>query len=406
MKNYRELADSVLERRDNYLAARRKKRKRIIRCTGAACCIAVVVLGISSWRFGWLEGEIFTNNPSEYYGSLGSTPSGSVDIELDDTTSATTVDTTPPTSVTITTKPNADISTLGKLYGGERIASYGFEGGEYVVGWDSAGDTVYMLIGKSDRCIAVDTNTGEILCELNLNKKATAIRVVGDEVWICVPSWKSIMIYNKDTLALVRQIKLSTEAVSFDAGKRYLVYTDSEQGGKLYRYDLTTGECIKTSSVGYYKPELVIDEKNGFIYVGDSASMGGKVYCLSLETLAVRTRYIKDHYGYCNTQRRMILTDDGLYWGAYKLDPDNILSVLMTYGKSNQQGMLSGNERLTILTSGVYDSSTGGQIIAFDSGCFSWSMAEITASGNAVFAYDDGFYVLKGWSADIEEAIS
>lgn len=45
MKDYREMADSVLERRDRYCAQRQRSKKRLERgLTGAACCCAAVLL--------------------------------------------------------------------------------------------------------------------------------------------------------------------------------------------------------------------------------------------------------------------------------------------------------------------------------------------------------------------------
>lgn len=45
MRSYRELADRVFERRDNYLVARKRKRKRIIKRVSATSCALFVALG-------------------------------------------------------------------------------------------------------------------------------------------------------------------------------------------------------------------------------------------------------------------------------------------------------------------------------------------------------------------------
>ncbi|MBR5271926.1 MAG: hypothetical protein IKU25_00815 [Clostridia bacterium] len=416
MKNYKELAQSVLDRRDKYFADRKRKKKKRIKRACAICGVFVLLLGISAVGLEWfgirelIRGQKDTNVHSSYQGPQGSYSSDQVEIITFETTTAPTtsaqITTNPTTSGTTTTPVLApDFSTLGRLYGGTKIFDYEFSKGEFVSDWTSDGDVVYMLIGKTNRCISVDTNTGKVLREISLTKKAVEIRIFDNELWISIPAWKSIMIYDKDTFALLRQMKFQTEVGSFDMGERYLVYTDSEQGLNLYRYDLLTGECEQARFFGCYKPEIVLDEKNGVVYVGDSGSTGSKVYCLGLNTLGLQSRYIKNNYGYCNTKRKMFLTGDGLYWGVYKLDPNDVSKVLMIFDDRNQEGMLDRTDRFTVLTNGVYVNDTGKKIIAFDHHYYNWNMVEITASGNAIFAFEDGFYVLNGWSDAMEEMI-
>ncbi len=397
MKDYKELAQRVLERRDKYVAAKKQKRKKRIKYANIICGVAMVALAIALTNPELFGIEMSVNNPGGYHGSHTPGNSGTIDVEYDEPTTSVPVTTTPPPVNIVTTKPTGSIPVQGGLCGGEMIAQYALSGGEYVSDWVSDGDKVYMLIGGTNKCILLDTNSGQILCELSLAEKAVKIRVVGDELWVSVPSWKSVMIYDKSTLSLLRQMRLDTEIINFDVGEKYLVYTDSQQGGNLYRYELSTGKTIRTKNIGYYQPEILLDEKGGAIFLGDSGTMGGRVYRLNLETLTVQSRFIKDNYGYCNTQRKMFLADDGLYWGVYRLDKANVSKMLMSYASSNQQGIFSHNEQFTVLTNGVYLRG-GKKVIGFDT---QWTMAEITPSGNAVFAYGDGFYVLKNWSDSV-----
>lgn len=59
MKNYDELTNNLLERRDRYLAEQKKKRKRVIGLTASLSCICLVaLLGFGMWQVG-----IFNSKP-------------------------------------------------------------------------------------------------------------------------------------------------------------------------------------------------------------------------------------------------------------------------------------------------------------------------------------------------------
>ncbi len=59
MKDYREMAKDVLERRDLYLAERRRKMKKYISLVSCICLAAL--LGVGAWQLGGLAGETPTD---------------------------------------------------------------------------------------------------------------------------------------------------------------------------------------------------------------------------------------------------------------------------------------------------------------------------------------------------------
>ena len=59
MKSYREIADSVFERRERYIAAQQRKRKHTVSAIASICsCALVALVGASVWRSG-----VLTENP-------------------------------------------------------------------------------------------------------------------------------------------------------------------------------------------------------------------------------------------------------------------------------------------------------------------------------------------------------
>ena len=53
MKHYEEIANRVLERRDEYVARQKQKRKTVMKITSVTCALALVALaGFGVWQFG------------------------------------------------------------------------------------------------------------------------------------------------------------------------------------------------------------------------------------------------------------------------------------------------------------------------------------------------------------------
>ncbi len=58
MKNYDELTNDLLERRDRYVADQKKKRKRVIGvATSLCCCCLVALLGFGMWQGGMFNSQ-------------------------------------------------------------------------------------------------------------------------------------------------------------------------------------------------------------------------------------------------------------------------------------------------------------------------------------------------------------
>ena len=61
MKNYDELTNDLLERRDRYVADQKKKRKSVMGVATSLCCFCLVAL----FGFGMWQGGMFTTTPSD-----------------------------------------------------------------------------------------------------------------------------------------------------------------------------------------------------------------------------------------------------------------------------------------------------------------------------------------------------
>ena len=92
MKSYREIADSVFARREQYVIAQRK-RKKLLASAGATLC-AVSLLGGSVW---------YLNRPTHDIPVVPATDDGTV-------TTTVTTEGEDTTTTTVNTTANADVS--------------------------------------------------------------------------------------------------------------------------------------------------------------------------------------------------------------------------------------------------------------------------------------------------------
>ncbi|MBR2320378.1 MAG: hypothetical protein IKA50_06325 [Clostridia bacterium] len=124
MKSYREIANSVFERRERYIAAQQRKRKHTVSAITSICsCALVALVGASVWRSGVLTEDpplsdslsttTVTRSPVTEGTAVGTAPSASHSGIVSHTTPTTSVfapsQTTTPSktqSPTVTTTPS------------------------------------------------------------------------------------------------------------------------------------------------------------------------------------------------------------------------------------------------------------------------------------------------------------
>ena len=115
MKNYREIADSVFARRDQYVIAQRKKKQVVARATGSVGSVALVSLaGFALWG-----NDAFHDTPPVTDGGVTTTaaPTGAetttattapfATTDGDSTDTTTVTDAPTQTATTVTTRPSA-----------------------------------------------------------------------------------------------------------------------------------------------------------------------------------------------------------------------------------------------------------------------------------------------------------
>ena len=119
MKNYDDLTNRLLERRDRYVATQQKKRKMMLRASASVGCVAVVALA----GVGLVHSGVFDQTPPVTDAVVKTTTVTTAPTEQESTTTAAATETTTVTTITTiaptqteTTYPQTQASNKGSHY--------------------------------------------------------------------------------------------------------------------------------------------------------------------------------------------------------------------------------------------------------------------------------------------------
>lgn len=275
-----------------------------------------------------------------------------------------------------------------------KVSDYEVDG--TVVDWIVEDDFVYMIFQKPNRYIVVDTNKSLVIIDKPLVGYASEMHIFGNDIWLSYRDLKCIKIYDKNTFTLKSTKHFDYEITSFDIYNDYLIFSAGNSIEKVYRYNLKTDDIAEFPAyTGYYfhKPDILVNQKHGLVYMSETGNTGCRAYCYDIESLTLKSKYIKDDYGYFNHKRRSYLIGECLYWGEFGLNATNISRLETQYSNGSSGGILFANDRYVVMLSGIYLRDTCEQIV--DATYF--GAAAITKSGNVlvVDSTDMSIYYVK-----------
>lgn len=404
MKSYRELADKIFERRDKYLVARKRKRKKIAKRASATVCALVVVLGISAWHLDWIKPNV--NDKTTVYSQTNPQYGASnhytiIEIPLfptthpipeEDITSNTTTQLIPPTKEHSSTSNNTT-QNLDKYYQYSLASAY-----SDIVDYCVDGDIIQLLLKSPDMYMEIDSNTGEITRQIYLPYSPSEMQIIGDELWISYPMEHKIVVYNNNSsiMTVKEEYFLEFLAEEMEAVKSFDVYGDYiviAEDLNVYRYNVKTKEVIRLNYQGnvltaFCGADIVIDRNTGLLYVGESGNTGAKLYCADVETFEIKSRYVHpiNSGGLDNYIRKVYIRNDGVYWGGFKFALDDVSKLLKKYETKeyNGYGTHYVDDRFVVTCEGFFDRLTG-EVLWKKTMRASYSVALVTESGNVLY---------------------
>lgn len=262
-----------------------------------------------------------------------------------------------------------------------------------IVDWFVEEELVYAGFENQNRYVIFNTANGEIVTDIGLPGRPAKMRLYGKELWISFPDLYQIKIYDKNTLEEKRAITLQNEVSSFDVYGDYLVYIDDHtQHAFKHNIETSTTEKIAPSISSFTYADILVNNKTGMVYIGESQTTGSKLYCYDIETLELKSKFVKDNYGYNNSTRRIFLLDDSVYWGKFKLNANDVSKTEAEYASRYSVGMFFVNKDFVATNTGIYMRNTCKQILSVNLGTSSSAIA-ITNSGNIFFVNNKKLYI-------------
>ncbi|MBQ8732116.1 MAG: hypothetical protein IJY82_04735 [Oscillospiraceae bacterium] len=251
-----------------------------------------------------------------------------------------------------------------------------------VVDWFTEGDFLHMSFKTPNRYTVFDTTTGAIVLDVQLPGRPAQITNCGEEVWISYPELQSIKIHDKRTLAVKETLSFEHEISSFDFYGDYIIYAEDDQRVEVIRYNTKTGEALHFLG-RFYQSDVLVNERLGCVYIGDSGLSRSTLWCYDIETMEVKSSYIMNEY---NLVRRTFLYDGSVYWGGFRFRESDVSQMEAKY---SWIGTFFVNDYFVGTKNGLYLRETREQIL---SGYF--VALALTESGNIAFIENDTTEVL------------
>lgn len=264
MKNYNEVAHSILSRRDKYDEERRAKKKKIVRISTFVSCFVVALLGVGIWQGSWLDFTILPiANPSTQEGSNIESSSNHISQEI--TSDKTTVPSTEQsTSIQNTETPTDEGAFSGDGFSLWMIPSLPFDRSISITGED---------ITDEEAKAYFETNINSIISSLASSETPVDNIRISDKGYSHVyydgtegksfeirQNYRDYLVYNGDKLiAIITLYKENGEIFNtpsfgakwFDGYGKYL---EEHKGEKLVFVYAKFYEIIIAPDNTYYNP--------------------------------------------------------------------------------------------------------------------------------------------------------
>lgn len=338
--------------------------------------------------------EIASENASSDTATGTSSVESAVSGTTSDNTQSSVVSSTVSKDETATSKPSGTTSSNpvtstpvsnSLLENARKVLKYDIKGTpvEYFI----IGDVVYLTLHTPNRLVVLDTNTGELLCNLDLPDEPGDLKRYGDEMWISFPYMSQIRKYDIRTYEFKETLDIGMEVSSFDVYGDYLFFATHRQFTRVFRYNIKTGKS--DIIVGLFEADLMVNAENNLIYVSESAITASHVYCYDIDTLEMRGTYGSGSNQYCNNARRAVFYDGSVYWGKFKFKKD--MSVIeQRYDTGVDAGMLHVDNKYVVTEMGIFLRNTGECIDELNLKGFFLAVA-VTKSENVVTVDQDEF---------------
>lgn len=438
MKSYKEMADTVLKRRDEYLEKRTVRTQSIVVCVVSALFIgAMLFLGSALLKNGTgISVDIPSTTPhgstspltppvsQPSTGYSNDTPpasepstssSGTNDKSAGKTSSTdssgkSTLDTTVMTNTTV--PKNIDNGVLEKATSEKMsvpenmkwlgtddateennaatmnatVVLYQLDGA--VINWTTEDDLIYVITAGNNRLVVIDSKTMVPLCNVPLAGKPAELNLIGNAVYISLPDLCRIDVFSKTTYAKTSSLYFEHEVSSFCIDGNYVYYSEHDQHCAVYRMNTATNELVTIHSDRgslFYQPKLYLNKQDNLLYVGETGTTGSALYYYDATTLQLKSVFRKNDYGIMNHTRDIFHVGDEIFWGNYRLSDTNAKQIVGRYGVADYGSVNFASAELVSTFEGLFLTDTYECIVNYFDANFDFQYILVTRSYNVFF---------------------
>lgn len=434
MKNYDELTNDLLKRRDRYVAGQKAKHKIIVGLLASISCLCVVtLLGVCLWQQALidkmlsdetLDGGITSEEKSD--GNVNedfvpnSTPYNTSDNNtLKPTTQPTSRPT--PTLPGVTNDPlinneislkNIDNGVLKKAMSQKmdvpenmkllstsnaseenitkiitaNVALYELDGD--VVNWLTENDLLYVITQGNNRLVVIDSKTMRPVFNVPLAGKPAEMNFIEDKIYISLPDLCRIDIFSKSTSAKLSSLYFDHEVSSFCIDGNYIYYSEHDQHCKVYRKNLTTNELtniLPNSGFSFYQPKLYLNKEDNILYIGETGGSGCALFYFDATTLELKSLFKKNDYGIVNHTRDIFHIGDEIFWGNYRLSDTEAKQIVGRYGVAEYGSINFASKEIVSTYEGLFLTDTYECVINYFDAGFKYEYILVSESYNVFF---------------------
>ncbi len=438
MKSYKEMADTVLKRRDEYLEKRTVRTQSIVVCVVSALFIgAMLFLGSALLKNGTgISVDTPSNTPhgstspltppvsQPSTGYSNDTPpasepstssSGTNDKSAGKTSSTdssgkNTSDTTVMTNTTV--PKNIDNGVLEKATSEKMsvpenmkwlgtndateennaatmnatVVLYQLDGA--VINWTTEDDLTYVITAGNNRLVVIDSKTMVPLCNVPLAGKPAELNLIGNAIYISLPDLCRIDVFSKTTYAKTSSLYFEHEVSSFCIDGNYVYYSEHDQHCAVYRMNTATNELVTIHSDRgslFYQPKLYLNKQDNLLYVGETGTTGSALYYYDATTLQLKSVFRKNDYGIMNHTRDIFHVGDEIFWGNYRLSDTNAKQIVGRYGVADYGSVNFASAELVSTFEGLFLTDTYECIVNYFDANFDFQYILVTRSYNVFF---------------------
>ncbi|WP_054940339.1 YncE family protein [Paenibacillus ihuae] len=187
---------------------------------------------------------------------------------------------------------------------------------------------LYAVSRETNELLFINKDSMQIDKRLIVGKSPEGMDMVDNRLYVALSGSTFIAVVNLDTGAVKARIptKVKPSQVAVDGNSLY--YSNNDQGSKIYRKNLKTGE-EKVIENSISRPSLVVNRKTHKLYASETEIFSDLLTVFDSVSGVKQAQVEPDGNGFSN----LVVNGGELYFGSLRLNPVNLSTISTTPGE-------------------------------------------------------------------------